>query len=201
MKLILDKKHGNRIEFVASDLSISFANMIRRYSMSRVPVLAIENVTFYDNTSAFWDEYVAHRLGLMPITTPDKTPKTAEIIFSLDAEGPKTVYSSDLQSSDKGISMAKDKIPIATLGQNQHLRFEAKAVLGDATKHAKFQAGLVSYGEEDKGLRMFVESFYQMEPSDVILRGCDQIESDIEDIEAALGKKKKPAKKAAKKKK
>jgi hypothetical protein len=87
-----------------------------------------------------------------------------------------------------------------TLGPNQHLRFEGKAVLGNAMKHAKFQAGLLSYGAEGDGLRIMVESFFQMEPAEVVLRACDMIEADIETVEAALGKKsekkKKPAKKA-----
>lgn len=192
----LDKKHENRIEFVA-DVSTSFANMIRRYSMSRVPVLAIDSVTFYDNTSPLWDEYIAHRLGLMPLTTPDKTPEGAEIIFSLDAEGPKTVYSSEMKSSDKDITLAKN-MPIVTLGQGHHLRFEAKAVLGTGRAHAKYQAGIVSYGREGDSLRFMVESCYQMAPAEVIERGCDVIISDIESIEEALGKKPEKKKKAKK---
>ncbi len=187
MKLTLDKKHGNRIEFITKGISTTFANMVRRYSMSRVPVLAIEKVVFYDNTSALWDEYIAHRLGLLPIVTPDKTPESAEIVFTLDAEGPKTTYSSDMTSSDKDITV-KENITIATLGPNQHVRFEAKAVLGTGRNHAKFQAGLVSYGGEDD-LKMFVESFFQMAPQDVLIRGCDVIESNIEAIEEVLGKK------------
>lgn len=193
----LDKKHENRIEFVA-DVSTSFANMIRRYSMSRVPVMAIDSVTFYDNTSPLWDEYIAHRLGLLPLTTPEKTPASAEIILSLDAEGPKTVYSSEMTSSDKDIVVAKN-IPIVTLGQGQHLRFEAKAIQGTGRGHAKFQAGIVSYGKEGDSLKFFVESCYQMEPAEVIERGCDRITEDIEAIEEALGKK--PARKAKKAKK
>ena len=195
----LDKKHENRVEFVA-DVSTSFANLVRRYSIGRIPVLAIDQVTFYDNSSPLWDEYIAHRLGLMPIATPDRTPESAEIVFSLDAEGPKTVFSSEMKSSDKDIRMAKS-IPIVTLGPNQHLRFEAKAVLGNARKHAKFQAGIVSYGSGGKEgtLRFLVESCYQMEPSEVIGRACDVIEGDIEAIEEALGRK--PAKKAKKEKK
>ncbi len=63
MKLVLDKKHGNRIEFTASGIDYQFSNMVRRYSMSYVPVLAIDKVTFYDNTTAFWDEYIAHGWG------------------------------------------------------------------------------------------------------------------------------------------
>lgn len=205
MKLVLDKKHGNRVEFIAKDVSTTFANMVRRYGLSRVPVLAIESVTFYDNSSAFWDEYIAHRLGLMPLTTPEKTPESAEIIFSLDAEGAKVVYASDMTSSDKDIAVAKGSIPIITLGAGQHLRFEAKAVLGTARKHAKFQAGLLSYGEEGNDIRFMVESFMQMEPAELVLRSCDLIEADIEAVEEALGKKpekkKKAEKKPAKKKK
>jgi DNA-directed RNA polymerase subunit D len=197
MKLVLDKKHGNRIEFVAGGVEASFANMVRRYSMARVPVFAMDKVTFYDNTSAFWDEYIAHRLGLMPIVTPDKSPEGAEVVFTLDAQGPKVVYASDMTSTDKEVVIAKGNIAIVTLGPEQRLRFEGKAVLGIGRTHAKYQAGLLSYGEDKNGLRFMVESFYHMEPIDVLARGCDVIESDIETIEEALGvpsKKKKKAK-------
>jgi DNA-directed RNA polymerase subunit D len=201
MKLSLDKKHGNRIEFIAKDLTLTLANIIRRYSMTRVPILAIDSVVFYDNNSAFWDEYLSHRLGLIPITTPENLPESTEVVFTLDAEGPKAVHASDMASNDKGISVAAGAIVIATLGPNQKLRFEGKAILGTSRKHAKYQAGLVSYGQEKDNLKMMVESFYQMEPSEVLLRGCAVIESDIEKIEEALGKKPEKKKKASKKKK
>ncbi len=190
MELVLEKKHENRIEFNASGIGTGLANMIRRYSMSRIPVLAIEKVTIYDNTSSFWDEYIAHRIGLMPVTTPKKTPKSAELTFTLDAEGPKKVYSNELKCSDKGISIAKDNIPVVTLAQNQRLKLEGMAVLGKATQHAKFQAGLVSYGEKDGKFSFMVESFLHMPPKDVLERGCDEITSDIEEIEKVLKKKK-----------
>lgn len=198
MKLVLDKKQGNRIEFIAKDVTTTMANMFRRYSTSHVPVLAIDSVTFYDNTSAFWDEYIAHRLGLFPVLTPENTPESAEVIFTLDAEGPKVAYASDMTSTDKEITIAKGTIPIVTLGPNQHLRFEAKAVLATGRKHAKYQAGLVSYGEEGDGIRFMVESFFQMEPADVIIRASDEILKDIESIEEALGKKSEKKKKAEK---
>ncbi|MFH0884359.1 MAG: DNA-directed RNA polymerase subunit D [Candidatus Micrarchaeota archaeon] len=198
MKLVLDKKQGNRVEFIAKDMSTSMANMFRRYSISRISVLAIDSVTFYDNSSAFWDEYIAHRLGLFPILTPENLPEGAEVIFTLDAEGPKVAYASDMSSTDKEITVAKGNIPIVTLGPNQHLRFEAKAVAATGRKHAKFQAGLLSYGAEGSDLRFMVESFFQMEPAEVLSRGCDVILSDIESIEESLGKKSEKKKKAEK---
>ncbi len=190
MKLTLDKKHGNRIEFIVSDASTTFTNMVRRYSMSSVPVLAIYQVVIYDNTSALWDEYLSHRLGLMPILTPEGTPENAEITFTLDSEGPRVAYSTDMKSSDKDI-VATTKIPLVTLADKQRIRLEAKANLGTGKKHARYQSGLVSYGLEGKNIRMFVESFYQMEPKEVIGRACDIIIADVEKIEAAFSKKKK----------
>ena len=200
MKLSLEKQHENRIEFVAEDMANSFANMLRRYSMSRVPVLALDRVTIYDNNGPVWDEYLCHRLGLMPITTPAKLAPDVEINFTLDAEGPKPVYSSELKSTDDAVHVAKDKIIIVTLGQNQHLRLEAKAVLGIGRKHAKFQAGLVSYGQgmEEGEYTFMVESFYQMPPKEVLLRGVGIIERDIDEIAEAIGGK--AAKKSKKKK-
>ncbi|MBD3210051.1 DNA-directed RNA polymerase subunit D [Candidatus Micrarchaeota archaeon] len=200
MKLVLDKKHGNRIEFLAEGLSLAFANMLRRYSISRVPVLAVDHITFYDNNSAMWDEYLAHRLGLIPLTTPENLPENVGVVLTLDSEGPGTVYSGDMKSSDKEISVGVDDIPFVTLGSDQRVRLEGYASLGTGKKHAKFQAGIVSYGEEKDKLRFMVESFYQMQPYEILKRSCDVLEKDIEDVEAALGAKPKKAKKTAAKK-
>lgn len=203
MKLALEKKHENRIEFVAEGIEADFANAIRRYSMMRVPVLAISSVTFYDNSSQYWDEYLAHRLGMMPILTPLRLAKDIEVMFVLDEQGPKKVYSKDLKSSDKKITVAKENIIVATLGENMRLRLEAKATLANGTVHARHQAGLVSYGVEAGKRKFFVESYFNMPPADVILKGCEELVSDIEQLEKFLsGKKpKKEAKKKPEKKK
>jgi len=198
MELTLKKKHENRIEFAAKDITPVFANTVRRYVMNRVPVLSIDTVTFYDNTTSMWDEYIAHRLGMMPIVTPENLPASAEVVFSLDESGPKVVYAKDLKSSDKGIKIAQDEIVVVTLGQNQHVRLEAKAVLGTGSKHGKFQAGLISYGIEDGVFNFMVESFYQMPPARVVSRACNEMVGDIGIMLEALGEKK--AKKSAAKK-
>jgi len=47
----------------------SLLNSLRRILLSELPKLAIENIVIYDNTSALFDEIIAHRLGLIPIPT------------------------------------------------------------------------------------------------------------------------------------
>ncbi len=187
MKLSLEKKQEKKISFVASGITSTFANILRRYVLARIPTIAIEKVTFYDNTSALWDEYISHRLGLIPILTPKKVPKDVEIAMTLDAEGPKTVYSADLISADSEAKAGVEKIVILTLAQNQRIRLEARAKLDDARSHAKHQAGLMAYDQKDDDkFDMFVETFHQMSAEEVLLRACDKVIEDLEEIEKEL---------------
>ncbi len=186
MQVNIEKEQANRIQFSISGVTTAFSNAVRRYSMTHNAVLAMDTVVFYDNTASLFDEYLAHRIGLIPVVTPDKTPESAEIIFSLDETGPKVVYSKDLKSSDKDISVARENIPIITLTEGQHLKFEAKAIVGYGTKHAKFQSGLASYAIKDDTFKFIVESFYQMEPTEIVLRACNVLEKDISELLKAL---------------
>lgn len=191
MKIGITNEKDNKLQFEMSGTSASFANAVRRYVINGVSTFAIEEVTVYENNSAFFDEYISHRLGLIPLLTPEKAPKDAEVDFYLDAKGPKIVYSSELETKDKDVKVAKDKIPIATLTENQAIRLEAKARLGTSRKHAKFQPGLAAYEIADGTYKFKVESFFQMDPRELLLRAASVLEEDIEDLEKQLEKAKK----------
>ena len=72
--------------FTLSGASPAFANAIRRAMIGEVPTLAIEDVRIYDNTSALFDEMLAHRLGLIPIRT-DLTTYTTKDTCSCGGAG------------------------------------------------------------------------------------------------------------------
>jgi DNA-directed RNA polymerase subunit D len=188
---LADTNGGNRLSVKISGADLAFLNAIRRYAMSRVPVMAIDKVSMYENTSSMFDEYITHRVGLLPIITPKGLKEGVEVQFSVDESGPKTVYSGDFRGKDKEAIIARGEIPIITLHEEQNLRMEGTAVMGRGTKHAKFQAGLVAYGEDGKGDVLFkAESFFQMDAKELLVRGCKELEGDLAELGKALKKAK-----------
>ncbi len=150
MKLEIRELTENQGELVIEGVHPYFVNALRRTLLTEVPKLAIDQVTFYDNTSALFDEMVAHRLGLIPLTTDPSSLNLAGRVddegnpeylvrYTLTKEGPCTVYSGDLECEDPAYKPADDRIPIVQLLAGQRLILECVAVLGDGTQHAKWQ--------------------------------------------------------------
>jgi len=55
------------IQFILSDTDTSVANALRRIMIGETPTLAIDLVEFHENSTVLNDEYMAHRLGMIPI--------------------------------------------------------------------------------------------------------------------------------------
>jgi DNA-directed RNA polymerase subunit D len=122
---------------------LNYPNAIRRYIMSEVPTLAIEDVVIVENSSLIYDEIIAHRLGLVPLKTPKKylDQGNAQLMMVLDAkanEGTRTVYSGELVSEDKEVYPTSTEIPLLKLAKGQSVKIEAYAKLGSGKIHSKF---------------------------------------------------------------
>ena len=85
MKLSILESDDKSVRFRLEGTNFSFANALRRSMINSVGSLAIDSVTFYENSSAMFDEYIAHRIGLVPIYTPKDYDEKDEVVFSLSA--------------------------------------------------------------------------------------------------------------------
>jgi hypothetical protein len=94
-----------------------------------------------------FNEYIAQRIGLIPLTFDEDAAEDAKIQFSLSAEGPGMVLSRDLKTQDEKVRVFDEEIPIMKLAEKQKLRLEATAVRGIAKTHAKFQTSFASYDQ------------------------------------------------------
>ena len=71
-KIQIIENKNDSIHFILKNVDSSVANAIRRVVISEVPTLAIDIVTFENNSTFQQEEYLAHRLGLIPICSTSK---------------------------------------------------------------------------------------------------------------------------------
>ena len=158
VRLLSQDKENNKLSFVLINITASFANILRRTIIEETPVMAIEEVEFRKNNSILYDEIIAHRLGLLPLTTDLKSYNLPEeckckgkgcarcqLKLTLNTKGPCTVYASDIKTRDASIKPVYQKTPIVQLLKNQSLELEAIAVLGKGKDHVKWSPGHVYY--------------------------------------------------------
>lgn len=152
MKVRVIELSDQRTLLVLEGVSPSFANSIRRAIIAEVPTFAIDEVIFFENTTPFFDEYIAHRLAMVPLRTSLDVlrvdpNRTVVLELSKKAKDPiEIVYSGELKSSDPLIYPANDKIPIIKMRKGQKLRFQAIARIGRGKDHSKWSpAAAVGY--------------------------------------------------------
>lgn len=156
------------LKFELRDTDASIANALRRVMIAEVPTVAIDLVEIEVNSSVLNDEFIAHRLGLIPLTSEramamrfsrdcdacdgDGQCEYCSVEFHLRARcvGDQTldVTSKDLLSSDHTVvpvdfadSTSPDDsrgIIIVKLRKGQELRLRAIARKGIGKDHAKW---------------------------------------------------------------
>ena len=187
----------------------SYANAVRRFCISEVPSMAIDDIVILENSSVLYDEILAHRLGMVPLRTdleryvlPDRCDcgnplgcQKCRVLLVLDAtakERPRTVVSGDLVSEDREVCPVNPNIPIVKLAVGQSVKLEAYARLGRGKEHAKWQPATASILTEGKGEGVFVlkvETSGTMPAKEIVARSIEKLEEKLKELQKEVEEK------------
>ncbi|KAF1835998.1 DNA-directed RNA polymerase subunit D [Decorospora gaudefroyi] len=73
---------SQRANFIVQNFNLETANALRRTMLAEIPTLAIDVVEVRDNTSVLADEFVCHRLGLVPLSSTG----VEELLYARDCD-------------------------------------------------------------------------------------------------------------------
>lgn len=158
MKVKLLEKGDRSIKFEIKDTTPAFVNAIRRSIMQNVSVMSVSFVDIAVNTSTLYNEVLAHRIGLIPLSfkpgnyvLPEKCEckgagcNKCQVKLALKVAGPKNVYASNIVSTDETIKPVYKDTLLITLAEDQAIDLVATATLGNGAKHARWQPAVVGY--------------------------------------------------------
>jgi DNA-directed RNA polymerase II subunit RPB3 len=151
--------NNDSIEFKLSNADLSFANTLRRVIISEVPTMAIDMVQVTENTSPLFDEFIVHRLGLIPLVSEDidnyqfslkcpckegcdKCRVEFDIIIDCKDQEQMEVTSKDIIPKEKEVRVKPVQydtpIVITKLKKGQSIKMTMSAKKGIGKTHAKW---------------------------------------------------------------
>lgn len=170
----------------------SILNMFRRKIMSDVPTISIEYITIHENTSNINDEFLCHRLCMIPIKIIDTQildQKDFKVKFTLNfycTTKTSHVLAKHLKTNEKNVRLLYDDIIITSISEGQKISITAVACIGTGKEHSKWcpVSSVHFIQKEKKSDYIFnIESIGTLRPEYIFIKSLkmmSKISSEIE---------------------
>lgn len=159
------KHKGDTLTFTLSSTNNSIANALRRVLIAEIPTWAFSSIVIDENLTPFTDEYITHRVGLIPVNNELlKEPKS----FKLEAVGPtsglKKVYSNDITPKDfvmpkiliielKGTKDKQERVKMTmSVAKGTHMHVDARHSAVTVASYKQINDSTFDFVVENKGL-------------------------------------------------
>ena len=167
----------NTIKF--HGVSTEFVNVLRRYCMNHIPILAPDYVDFLKNETAFFDEYLAHRIAMIPFKHNDNPEGVVHINVSNNSDENITIYSGDLKGD---YEVVYDNIPLLVLTPGDEISFEVYFKIGEGSEHTKFKPCYAKFYEKDGCIYLEIEPYGQLTSKEIFEKCFERIDQDLKEI-------------------
>jgi DNA-directed RNA polymerase alpha subunit len=178
------RKHTDCIlEVLVVGIDVSIANGIIRTIMNNVPTWAIEYVQFEKNTTVLPEDFIAHRLGLIPLKIAKNYPGITEYTFTFNKKAGVNVeeWTSDQLKAQGKLSVAIPEIPIVKACRGQELIFKAIAKMGTGQEHAKWcPTSTCWFKKTSLGIVFYIETVGSMDPLDVFMTAINLMKTNVQ---------------------
>ena len=173
------KHTDTELDIVLQNCDTVFANALRRIMIAEVSTVAIELVQFEENTTVLPEEFIAHRLGLVPLIVSGNDEEY-KIQFNRTA-GAKVEewYSGDLEYPE-GVQPVFEDIPIIKATRGQKLSFVALTKRGCGREHAKWSpVSTCFFKTHPKGIQFHVETVGQLDPLEIFKKSLEVLDEKL----------------------
>lgn len=193
---------SDTIKFQIENINLALANGLRRIFIAETPTLAIDWVQIKKNTTILSDEFIIHRLGLIPLPSDEFINKlkipwnctcinfcskcAVELILDVKCCDDKQYL---ITTSDIIPNFYKGPpIPLVKLNKGQELCLNAYAIKGIGKNHAKwnptinidFDCYRASYSQgECSNVYFNIESSGALKPENIIQIGFETLKNKL----------------------
>jgi DNA-directed RNA polymerase subunit D len=178
----IDKEEDNYLELTIYGIDHTLANSLRRIMISEIETWAIDEIQFIKNSTILPNEYIAHRLGQIPIISEENSSSEKYLELNIKSNNDKirTWYSESLIPNDLSTKLPIKGIPLVKTIHSQELHLKAYLKRGTGGIHAKWSPVSTCYFKKvEGGIQFIIESIGTIPPIEIYNQSVKILETKL----------------------